>query len=81
MNYHFKAKMVYYNGKEGIYHNGNELIINMNCVVRFQKTDVTNLKKADDVGIIFDVVTTTDHTEYSLRVTSQYLERLMEHTE
>lgn len=81
MSYHFKARAVYYDAKTSVFRNGEELIINANHIVRFQKTDMTNLKRIENMGIVFDVTTVIDTAGYTLRVTSNYLERLMEHTE
>lgn len=81
MSCHFKARYAIYDSGSGCYINGRELIINMAHVVRFEEYNLGSLTKADDViGRIFTVETTNDHSGYSLKVTSTFLEGQLEHT-
>lgn len=76
----FKARHVYCNKDKGGYVEGSETIINMRYVIRFEKMTVKNMGNINlpEGKDVFIVDTTIDHTAHSLRVTSKYLEEMME---
>lgn len=82
MSYLFKATLVAFdqNARE-FYDSGHEVVINMNFVVSFTSANLGSTKKREGLGQVFWVNTTIDHSGHAIRVTSKYLESLMEHAE
>ena len=80
MSQMFRAYYVFYDTENSIYKRGQRVILNMDHVVLVTEYNTFNAKKEDGLGKIFQVDTINNHSGYSLKVTSSYLEAQMEFT-
>jgi hypothetical protein len=75
MSHHFKARYVFFDHRANEWNVGQELIMNMDHVVRFELASLGKIPKNQNLtGEVFIVNTITDDAAYPLRLTSKYLE-------
>lgn len=78
MNF-IKAKHALYDSGKGMFINGQELVISLNQISRFERDYSDAIKRSEEViGTIWQVTTTTDDVSYSIKVTSKSLDAIME---
>ena len=76
----FKARYAIYDKSSSMFVPGDSLVLNVNCIVKFQEIKSHKEYLRGDYGTLFQVDTTVENQGYSLKVYSKYLENLMETT-
>lgn len=81
MSHLFKAKEVGYDTRTLTFFEGEEIVVSVEHIVKFWEVNLGFSKKSEGMGKIFMVDTVNNYDGNSLRVTSNYLEKMFEHTE